>query len=101
MTANYSNSHIGYLNKLVGEHNNSYQSSTGKKHIHAKYSALTEETEANFKAPKFKASDSVIITKLLSIRIFLAKITIKNGQKKYLGLILCGKLILGHIKLKI
>ena len=38
---------------------------------------------------------------VLSTRILLVKVTLKIGQEKGLLSILCGKLILGHIKLKI
>ena len=40
-------------------------------------------------------------SELLSIRLFLVKVTLKTGQEKYLLLILFWKLILGYIKLKI
>ena len=40
-------------------------------------------------------------SELLSIRIFLVKVTIKIGQEKYLLLILFWKLILGPKKVKI
>ena len=43
----------------------------------------------------------MIESELLSIRIFLVKVTLKIGQEKYLLLILSWKLILGHKKLKI
>ena len=42
----------------------------------------------------------MIKSELLSIRIFLVKLTLKIGQEKYL-LLICWKLILGLIKLKI
>ena len=38
---------------------------------------------------------------LVSTIIFLAKVTLKISQEKYFLLILCCKLIDGHIKLKI
>ena len=43
MTANNSKSYLGFLNKLVEEHNITYHCSIGKKPIHVDYSALTEE----------------------------------------------------------
>ena len=43
----------------------------------------------------------MIESELLSIRIFLAKLALKNGPEKYLLLILFWKLFLGHRKLKI
>ena len=54
MTANISKSYQGYLNKLVDEYNNTYHCSTGKKPIHADYSALSKKIELNHKSPKFK-----------------------------------------------
>ena len=77
MTANNSKSYLGYFNKLVDKYNNMYHRSIDKKPIHADYYVLTEEIETNSK-----------VLKLLSIRICLAKITPKIGQKKYLALIL-------------
>ena len=38
-----------------------------EKSINANYSALTEKTETNSKAPKFKANDKVRITKYKNI----------------------------------
>ena len=52
--------------------------STNKKS--ANYSVFTHIIETNSKTPKFKFNES----ELLSIRIFLAKFTVKMGQKKYL-----------------
>ena len=43
MTANDSKFYLGYLNKLVDEHNNSYHCSIGKKPIDADYSALAKK----------------------------------------------------------
>ena len=80
MTANDSKSYLSYLNKLVDEYNNIYHHSVNKKI----YSALTEKIETNSKAPKFKVNDRV---RLLSIRIFIVKVTMKIGQEKYLLLI--------------
>ena len=97
MTANGSKPYLDYLNKLV-EMNIAILVITGKKPINANYFALTEETESNHKAPKFKASDRVRITKYKNI---FSKGYPKIGHKKYLWLILCWKLILGHIRLNI
>ena len=41
MTANYSKFYVSYLNKLVGQYNNTYHHSINKKPIDADYSALT------------------------------------------------------------
>ena len=58
MTAN-GKSDLSYLNKLVDEYNNTYHHSINKKLINPYYSALTEDTESNPKAPKFKVNDRV------------------------------------------
>ena len=39
-----------FLNKLVDDYNNNYHHYFGKKPVHANYSALTEESEADLKA---------------------------------------------------
>ena len=43
MTANDSISYLSYLNKLVDQHNNTYQNSICKKFFNAYYSPLTEK----------------------------------------------------------
>ena len=48
-----------YLNMLVHEYNKSYHRSIAKKSTDADYFTLTEETETDLKAPKFKVGDSV------------------------------------------
>lgn len=98
MTACDSNSYLDYLNKLVEEHINTYHDSISKQPFYAKYSLLPEEIESNNKASKFKVGNRVQITKY---KLFLAYVTPKIGQEKYLLLILYWKLILARIKLKI
>ena len=71
MTTNNSKFYFDYLNKSVYQWKNSYHRSIGKKPINADYSDLTEETELNSEAPKFKVDDIVRIT---SPRIFLVKL---------------------------
>ena len=56
-------SNLGYLNKLVDEHKNTYYYSIGKNPIDTDYSALSEKVETNLKSPKFKFGDTVRITK--------------------------------------
>ena len=51
MIANDSKSYLGYLNKLVDVHNNTYHGSVSKKPIDAGYSVLTKEIELSNKAP--------------------------------------------------
>ena len=98
ITATDSKSCLRHLIKLVDEYNNTYHRSFGKKPIVTDYSALNKETESNLKAPNLKL---MIESGSLCIRICLAKVTSIIGQKKYLRLILCWKLILQHIKLNI
>ena len=63
MTTNDSKPYLSYLNKLVDQCNNSYHHSINKKPINTDYSALSEKTETNLEAPKFKVNDRVRITK--------------------------------------
>ena len=56
-------SNLGYLNKLVDEHKNTYHHSIGKNPIDTDYSALSEKVETNLKSPKLKFGDKVRITK--------------------------------------
>ena len=85
MTANNKNN-LGYLNKLVDEFNNSYHHSIGAKTVDADYSALPEKLRQILSHINLKL---VIGSGLLSKKIFLAKVTLKIGPKKYFLLILC------------
>ena len=69
-----------------------------KKAIDGESSVFTEEIEMNPKAPKFKFGDRI---RLWSTKIFLVILIPNNGKGKYLWLILCWKLSLGRIELKI
>ena len=80
MTANDRKTNLSYLNKLVDQYNNTYYHSIGRKPINAGYSAVTEKIETNGIAPKLE---------LPTIRTFLVKVTLKNGQEKYLLSIPC------------
>ena len=62
------------MNKLVDQYNNTYHCSIGKIPMDADCSALNEDIESSCKAPKFKDIQSG----LLSTRIFLAKVTLKD-----------------------
>ena len=66
------------MNKLVDQYNNTSHHCIGKKPINADYSALNEKIIMllNLKL--------MIESELLSIRIFLVKVTLKIGQEKYL-----------------
>ena len=55
-----SKSYPSYL-KLRDEYNNTCHCSLDEKPIDADYSALTEEIELSYKAPKFKVGDRVRI----------------------------------------
>ena len=98
MTANESKSYLGYLNKLVDEYNNTNHRSIDKKPIDIDYSALMEDIKSSIKLLNLKL---LIGSGLQITRIFLAKVVLRHVRKKYLWLILCSKLILGCIKLKI
>ena len=63
MTANDSKSYLTYLDKLVDQYNSIYHHSVNKKPINGDYSALTEKTGTNPKAPKFKVNDRVSVSK--------------------------------------
>ena len=82
MIANDSKSYLGYLNRLVDEHNNTYHRSIAKKPIDAECFALSEEIETNSKALKFKVGDRVRITKYKSI--FSKTFKRKNNNRKLL-----------------
>ena len=62
-----SKSYLPHLNKLENQYNNTYHHSINKKPINIDYSALTEKTETNHKAHKFKVNDRVRITKYENI----------------------------------
>ena len=54
MRGNDSKSYLPHLNKLENQYNNTYHHSINKKPINIDYSALTEKTETNHKAHKFR-----------------------------------------------
>ena len=98
MTANDSKSSLGYFNKLVDQYNNTYHHSNNKKPINANYSVLTKKLSTILEFLNLKL---MIESELLSIRMFLVKLTLKTGPEKYFFLILFWKLILGVIRLNI
>ena len=77
MTANDRKCYLSYLNKLF----NTYHHSINKKSINADYSALTEKTETSLKILSLKFIREL---KLISIKIFLVKVTLKIAQENYL-----------------
>ena len=81
MTANIIKSYLRYLNKFVDQYNNTYHHSTGKEPINGHYSALTEKLRQILELLNLKL---VIESELLSIKLFLVKVTLIIGQEKYL-----------------
>ena len=82
------------MNNLIDPYNNTHHHSIGKKTINVDYSALTEKSETNPKALKFKVSDRVKITtyknifstgyiKYWSIEIFIINSALKTNPWKY------------------
>ena len=69
MTANYSKSDLSYLNKLVDQYNNTYDRSI---------LIWLKKLRPILKLLSLKL---MIESELLSIRIFLVKITLKIGQE--------------------
>ena len=67
------------MNKLVGKYINAYHHSINKKLINADYSTLTEKTETNHKAPKFRVNDIIRITKYKNI---FRKVYIENWSRE-------------------
>ena len=76
-------SYLDYLRKLVDEFKKMFCSKITVLLVKnlTDYSTLTEEIEANPKAPNLKL---VIESGILSTKILLAKVTSINGQEKYL-----------------
>ena len=81
MTGSDNKFDLGYFNKLVHEHNNSYHRSIGKKLIDDYYSVLIGKIESSHKAPKFRVGDKVKIT---SYKNIFSKGYIKNWSRKIL-----------------
>ena len=79
MTANHSKSYLTCLNKLVDECSNTYHHSINKNSINPDYSALTEKSLQILKLLTLKL---MIELELLSIRIFLVKVTLKICREK-------------------
>ena len=84
MTANDSKSYLAYLTKLVDQYNNTYHHSINQKPINADHSALTGKKKKKKKKKKMRpilkllSLKLIIESELLSIRIFLVKITLKS-----------------------
>ena len=67
MEASDNKSYLPDLNKFVDQYNNIYHHSINKKPINVDYSTLTQNIEANSKAPRFKVYDRIRITKYKNI----------------------------------
>ena len=81
MTANDSKSYLAYLTKLVDQYNNTFHHSINQKPINADHSALTRKKKKKKKKRsilKLLSLKLIIESELLSIRIFLVKITLKS-----------------------
>ena len=63
MTANASKSYLSYLNKIVGQYNNTYHHSINEKPVNADYSTLTENMRQILKVLKLNVNDRVRITR--------------------------------------
>ena len=57
MTGNYSKSFLSYLNKHVGQYNDTYYYSIDKKPNDTDYLALAEQILSSYMAPKFEIDD--------------------------------------------
>ena len=98
MTVNDSKSFFPYFNKLVDQYNNTYIILLIRNHLMAIIVLQLKILSQILKLPNLK---QMIVSGSLSIRIYLVKVILKIGQKKYLLSIMFWKLILGHIKLEI
>ena len=76
---NDSKSYLTCLNKLVDECNNTYHHSINKNSINADSSTLTEKSMRILKLLSLKL---MIDLELLSIRIFLVRVTLKIRREK-------------------
>ena len=98
MIANDSKSYLSYLNKLGEQYNNTYHIPLMKNVLMLIILLWLKELRRVLKLLNLKL---MLESELLSIKIFLAKVTLKIGQEKWSLLILFWKLILELIKLKI
>ena len=75
MTANDTKSHLSYLNEFLDQYNNIYHHSMDKKPINADDSVLTEKKMRQIL--KLLSLELMIESELLSIKMFLVKVTLK------------------------
>ena len=89
MTANDSKFYLNYLKKLVGQCNNTYHHSIGKKAINTDCHSLSEKIETNPKAPNFKVNNRVgtseykNITENWARKIFITDSVLKTNPWTY------------------
>ena len=83
MASNDSKSYLPYLNKLVDQYNNTYHHFINKNLLMLIILPLLKTLKRIIQLLKL-----MIESELLSITIFLVKVTLKIGQEKYLLLIL-------------
>ena len=81
MTVNDSKSFFPYFNKLVDQYNNTYIILLIRNHLMAIIVLQLKILSQILKLPNLK---QMIVSESLSIRIYLVKVILKIGQKKYL-----------------
>ena len=81
MTVNDSKSFFPYFNKLVDQYNNTYIILLIRNHLMAIIVLQLKILSQILKLPNLK---QMIVSGSLSIRIYLVKVILKIGQKKYL-----------------
>ena len=80
MTANDRKSYLSIWMIWVDQYNITYHRTVNTQLINTDYSALTEKTRAILKHLSLKL---MIVSELLSIRIFLVNVILKNDQDIY------------------
>ena len=82
MTSISKNIYIHKLDDIVNKHNNTYHRTIKMKPFDVKLSIYNDlNKKSNKEGPKLKIDDNV---RILSIKIFLQKITFQIGVKKFL-----------------
>ena len=82
MTSISKNMYIHKLDDIVNKYNNTYHRTIKMKPFDVKQSIYNDfNKKSNKEGPKFKIDDNV---RILSIKIFLQKITFQIGVKKFL-----------------
>ena len=82
MTLVSKNVYINKLDDIVNKYKNTYHSTIKMKHVDVKRNTYIDSSkEINDKSLKFKISDNVRIS---NIKIFLQKVNLQIGQRKFL-----------------